>query len=170
MKALITILALLLLRSTGWGAEEMKILAPDRSQLTLRAGRLASDASGNISASGKVEVKHGGVEIACEGTVKVYVSRGVFSALEAKGVIEATAARKKIWCQRLFYEEPRHLITASGDPRVQEGSTTYKATQRILLYTETGVMKFEPSPQIRIDKGLDHTKKKRGRKSFLGLF
>ena len=170
MKPLMAILALLLLHSTGGGAEEMKILAPDQSQLTLRASLLARDGSGNISASGRVEVKHAEVEITCQGTVKVYVSRSLFSALEAEGTIEATAAHKKIWCQKLFYEEPRRLITASGEPRVQEGSTTYRATQRILVYTETGVMKFEPSAQILIDKGLDRDKKKRERKSFLGLF
>jgi len=170
MKPLITILALLLFQSRGAGAEEIQILAPDRSQLTLRAGRMASDGSGNITASGRVEVKHGNVEIACEGNVKVYVSHSLFSALDAQGTITATAAHKKIWCQHLFYEEPRRLITASGDPRVQEGGTTYRATQRILLYTETGVMKFEPSAQILIDKGLDREKKKRARKSFLGLF
>jgi hypothetical protein len=171
MKPLMTILALVLLQSRGAGAEEIQILAPDRSQLTLRAGRTASDSSGNITASGRVEVKHGNVEIACEGgTVKVYVSRSLFSALDAQGAIVATAAHKKLWCQHLFYEEPRRLITASGDPRVQEGGTTYRAAQRILLYTETGVMKFEPSAQILIDKGLDREKKKRARKSFLGLF
>ncbi len=171
MKPLMAILPILLLHSTGAGAEEMKILAPDQSQLTLRAGLLSRDASGNISAGGKVEVKHGEVEIRCQGTVKVYVSRDLFSNLEADGTIEAAAAHKKIWCQRLLYEEPRRLITASGEPRVQEGGTTYRAAKRIRVYTETGVMKFEPSAQIVIDKkGLDRGKKKRERKSFFGLF
>jgi hypothetical protein len=62
------------------------------------------------------------------------------------------------------------MITASGDPRVQEGKTTYRAKQKILIYTETGVMKFEPAPQITIDKGLERAQKKSERKSFLGLF
>lgn len=170
MKSLMMVPALLLVQSTVCGAGEMKISAPDQSQLALNATILASDGMGNVSASGRVEAKHGDVDIACQGKMKVFLSNQMFSALEADGEVEAAVAHKKIWCKKLYYEEPRRMITASGEPRVQEGSTIYRAKQRILIYTETGVMKFEPAPQITIDKRMDHDKKKSGRKPFLGLF
>jgi hypothetical protein len=170
MKTLMLISALLLAHSTAWGAREMKIVAPDQSQLLLKAATLASDGAGNISAGGRIEAKHGDVDITCQGKAKVYLSNQMFSALEAEGDVEATAGHKKIWCKKLYYEEPRRMITASGEPRVQEGKTTYRAKQRILIYTETGVMKFEPAPQITIDKGMDRAKENQERKSFLGLF
>lgn len=172
MKSLMIVPALLIAHSTVCRAGEMKIAAPDQSQLVLNATTLASDGKGNISASGRVEAKHGGVSITCQGTVLVYLSNQMFSALEAGGDVEAAAANKKIWCKKLYYEEPRRLITASSEPRVQEGSTIYRAKQKIFIYTETGVMKFDPAPQITIDKGLDRVQKKQKheKKSFLGIF
>ncbi len=170
MKSLMIIPALMIAHSTVCGAGEMKISAPDQSQMVLNATTLASDGTGNISASGKIEAKHGDVDITCRGAVKVYLSNQTFSALDAEGDVEATAAHKKIWCKKLYYEEPRRMITASGEPRVQEGSTIYRAKQKIFIYTETGVMKFEPAPQITIDKGLGRDKKKHEGKAFLGLF
>lgn len=170
MRTLIMIPVLLVVHSTLCGAGEMKIGAPDQSQLLLRATTLTSDGAGNISARGRIDAKHGDVEISCEGKAKIYLSNQMFSALDAEGKVEVTAANKKIWCNKLYYEEPRRMITASGEPRVQEGSTTYRAKQRIIIYTETGVMKFEPAPQIVIDKGIERAQKKNERKSFLGIF
>lgn len=172
MKTLILLPALLVACSTISGAGEMKIAAPDQSQLLLSATILASDGEGNVSASGRVEARHGDVAIACQGAVKVYLSNQTFSALDAEGEVEAAAAHKKIWCKKLYYEEPRRMITASGEPRVQEGSTIYRAKQKIFVYTETGVMRFDPAPQITIDKGLDRARKKQKheKKSFLGIF
>ena len=85
--------------------------------------------------------------------------------------IEARAGEKKLWGNNVFYDEPRRLLTLSGNPGAREGRTIYGADNRILCYTETGVMKFEPRAKITIDKKLGSgEKQKRKRRKFLGLF
>ncbi|MCX6353353.1 MAG: hypothetical protein NTZ78_00440 [Candidatus Aureabacteria bacterium] len=151
-------------------AEEIQVPAPDGSTLSLKASDITRDEQGNINARGRVEVAHSSVSIACVGTVTVSVSGGKFSSLEAQGIIEAVSGDKKLWGQHLYYEQPRHLITVSGEPRAQQGGTRYSAEKRILCYLETGVMKFEPKAQIFIEKNPEHGKKKPGKGRFFGLF
>jgi hypothetical protein len=148
----------------------MQIEGPDRTMLTLRADEVTREGSGNIIARGRIEAKHAGVSIACTGAVTVYATETVFSSLEARGRVEAASGKKTIRGNHLLYEPLPHLVTVSGDPFVHDGNTIYRAERRILCYTETGVMEFEPRAQIVIERGADRGKAKRGRKKFLGLF
>ncbi len=156
--------------AVGEPLKEFKASASDGTIITLRADTITHEASGEVLARGRVEAKHTNVEIICVGQVKLLLSNKRFWGLEASGNIEARVGGKNMWGNHLFYEEPYHLITLSGNPRVQEGMTRYSADKRILCYTETGVMKFDPRPKITINKKSNRRKPKRKRGKFLGLF
>lgn len=150
-------------------ADEFQIPAPGGGSLTVKAADLARDRDGTVHARGRVEATHGAVSIACVGTVTIRLSNKLFSTLDAQGMIEARTGDKKLWGQQLYYEDARRLITVSGEPRAQQGATSYRAEKRILCYTGTGVMKFEPAAKIHIDKPA-HPKKAPGRKRLFGIF
>lgn len=170
MNRLIVLLSIALACVSGKGPYEIQVSAPDGSLLTVRAGALRRDDSGDITAGGRIEIRHATVEITCSGGAVVFVPDGKFSALKADGVIEATVGEKRIWGTHLFYDEPLRLLSMSGNPRAQEGKTKYSTAKRILCYTDTGVMKFEPKARIIIDRAMERRKAPRKRKKIFGLF
>jgi hypothetical protein len=170
MKKSVSLLLLALCSGSIAVSEEIEMFAPDGKPFALEADRIQEEESGNLIATGRIEARHGNVIIRCMGQATVYVSHGNFSAIEAHGLIEADTDGKKLWSNRLFYDEPRRLLTLSGNPRALEGKTRYSAEKRILCYTETGVMKFEPRARITIDNTRGREKSKPRRKKFLGLF
>jgi len=169
MKRLISTLIWAAAVSGAAVAEEAQLPAPGHTLLTINASDMAREAGGNIIARGKINISHPPVSITCVGTARINVSDGQFASLEAQGMAEASAGDKKLWGQRLYYEEARHLISVSGQPRAREGDTSYKAGRRIICYLETGVMKFDPHAEIYVEKSQGH-KKKAQRRKFLGIF
>lgn len=149
---------------------EIRIPADDRSEVVVSGNSLSRDAEGGVTGTGRSQVVHGDLIVSCAGTVRIAVSGGYFSTLEASGTIEAKAGKKKLRGRRLEYETTRHLVTLRGEPEVVEDGTTYRAAEKIFLYLETGVMKCEPKALISIDRSFHKGALKSKRKKFLGLF
>ncbi|MDD5558035.1 MAG: hypothetical protein PHN82_12425 [bacterium] len=165
--AAVTMLAAL--AAPAAAGETATVRGPDETVLAISADRLARGAGGDIFAGGQVRAVHGEVDVRCVGTLTVYVEDDLFAALEARGVVRVATGGKHLRGAHLLYEAAPRLLTMSGSPLLEDGSTIYAASDRILLYAETGVTRCEPRAElfIRKDKAREA---KGGRKKFLGIF
>jgi hypothetical protein len=154
----------------GASAEEISLKTPTNAVVTVTADGILHKNPEIIHVAGNIEITHPLVTITNRGKATIFLVDNYFGALKSEGINTAKVKNKLIQGKHLFYDEESHLLTVSGRPAAREGHTTYTAEKKILCYTETGVMQFEPHAQIIIDKTVDRKEPPKKRKKFLGIF